>query len=645
IQSDTGRAFGISSEDGTLTVTGAAKYSVIATQESARGIRIAGGKAEFQDLVDVTARGLETSYGLHVTNGAEVSFAKSATFTTQAAGEGDKNSYGVSVTGFADNPDRDQTKVTFNGGLTVNTTGQGNALLQAAVLASTNGIVTVNGGALVTTEIDYLALKAMSGGTITISGEDDPTTQIVGNVWSTGAGSSISLDLVGAESSLTGAVSQEENGAVAMNLNDGAKWNVSAKANSVGTLGLDSGTLVIDQAGTSIGIDNLTLAGANTFVVQEAPSSNGKYLIAQNVTGEGTVLVDGSGAYNDGRTTVEAAVEALDAAFVDKDDNSIVDSVHLAEGNIFGEVFATKDSEGHYSITEKTNSKLDALNSIHVLSALAWRHEMNSLNKRMGELRDAPAGIGSWVRIYGSEMEYGDQNVTSKNTTIQLGSDVSVGDWKLGVAAHYTDGESTYDYGSADTKNYGVALYASWLAQCGGYVDLIAKYTRLDNDFALKDMGGSYDNNAFSFSAETGYKLDVIEGMLFVEPQIEVSYGHVSGDTFTTSNGVRIEQDGYYSLLGRIGVRTGFTFPNKKGTIYAKVSGVHDFGGEMESVARFDRNSNKIKDDIGGTYVEYGVGANFNWTENTYTYIDLERTSGGEVKENYRWNIGLRHTF
>ena len=50
-------------------------------------------------------------------------------------------------------------------------------------------------------------------------------------------------------------------------------------------------------------------------------------------------------------------------------------------------------------------------------------------------------------------------------------------------------------------------------------------------------------------------------------------------------------------------------------------------------------------EELKGTWLEMGVGANFNWTENTYTYIDLERTNGGDVKENYRWNIGVRHTF
>ena len=65
----------------------------------------------------------------------------------------------------------------------------------------------------------------------------------------------------------------------------------------------------------------------------------------------------------------------------------------------------------------------------------------------------------------------------------------------------------------------------------------------------------------------------------------------------------------------------------------------------MSSTAYKNRAHIEIKDDIGGAYVEYGVGANFNLTEKTYTYLDLQRTSGGEVDEEYRWNVGIRHVF
>lgn len=242
-------------------------------------------------------------------------------------------------------------------------------------------------------------------------------------------------------------------------------------------------------------------------------------------------------------------------------------------------------------------------------------------------------------------MEYGAQNVTMKSNSIQIGADRTVGDWKIGAAFTYTDGESDYDRGSADLESYGFALYGTWFVPCGAYVDLMAKYNRFNNDFALNGMNGSYDSNAFGASVETGYRFEFLQGGLFVEPQAGLNYGHIGGETFTTENDVTIDQDGYDSLIGRLGVRVGFKFPKDKGLIYARVSGLYDFDGEMNGTATKGVARNSIDEDLGGAWLEMGVGANFNWSEDTYTYVDLERTNGGEVKENYRWNVGIRHVF
>lgn len=352
---------------------------------------------------------------------------------------------------------------------------------------------------------------------------------------------------------------------------------------------------------------------------------------------EGHMTIAATGTANDQYSNVAEAIKALQSKVsVSNTDPNVTDQVEIAEGTI---------NNGYMHGQETKNSKLDAFSSVNVLSALTLRHEMNTLSKRMGELRDTPKGVGVWARYYGSEMEFGTQHLKSKNNSIQMGSDYSVGDWKMGIALNYTDGESRYANGNADNKNYGLALYGTWFVPCGAYIDLMAKYTRLSNDFALNGMNGSYDNNAFNLSAETGYRFEFMQGGVFVEPQIGLNYGRIMGDEFITANQVRIEQDDYDSLIGRIGVRTGFKFPKDKGLIYARFAGLYDFQGEMTGKASTGNSANTFESDLGGSWFELGVGANFNWTKNTYSYIDFERTNGGDIKENYRWNIGIRHTW
>ncbi|MFR1630498.1 MAG: autotransporter domain-containing protein, partial [Sutterella wadsworthensis] len=48
------------------------------------------------------------------------------------------------------------------------------------------------------------------------------------------------------------------------------------------------------------------------------------------------------------------------------------------------------------------------------------------------------------------------------------------------------------------------------------------------------------------------------------------------GDDFVTEIGVSVSQDDFESLIGRLGVRAGFNFPNDRGTVYARASVLHD---------------------------------------------------------------------
>ena len=364
-------------------------------------------------------------------------------------------------------------------------------------------------------------------------------------------------------------------------------------------------------------------------------------------TKTGTMSVNTTGTVNDQYSSVQETFDWLRSAVtVENGGNQVGDGYVIMQGDVNDGMVLRINEKGELEIVSiQENTVIDAYGAVSALGILQWRHEMNDLSKRMGELRDSPEGVGAWARIYGSEQEYGAQDVNNKNTSVQVGADFDVGSgWKVGAAFTYTDGSSDYHGGDADNKAYSLAAYGTWMADNGQFVDLVAKYSRLSTDFDLNDMEGDYDNNAFSLSAEYGWHLRFNDS-IFVEPQVEVTYGQVKGETVKTSNGVRLEQDDFDSLIGRVGVRAGFHFPKDKGTIYARVSGLHDFQGDYDVTATKGKAINDFSDDLGDTWVEFGVGANFNWTDSTYTYVDLERTNGGEVKENWRWNIGLRHVF
>lgn len=319
------------------------------------------------------------------------------------------------------------------------------------------------------------------------------------------------------------------------------------------------------------------------------------------------------------------------------------DFVKGDEGDILGAFTGTIDGNKVVLGSITPNSKISALGSVNTLNVFQWRHDMNDLTKRMGELRLSPEGVGSWARVYGSQQTY--KGIESKNQSIQVGADYDVGaNWKVGAALTYTNGDTSYDDGEADHDAFGLVAYGTWMNESGLFVDVIAKYSRMSTDFSVKNMSGSYDNNAFSASVEAGWNIRFSD-VAFVEPQVELTYGQVVGDEFKTGNGVTIAQDDFDSLIGRVGLRGGFLFPDNRGSLYARASVAHDFEGEMSSAATKGASRAKISDDLSGTWYEFGIGANFNLTDRAYVWADLEKSNGGEVKEDYRWTVGARYVW
>lgn len=551
------------------------------------------------------------------------------------------------------------------------------------IRAFSNGQISITGGVTINAPT---AFDVRGNSTVKINTSQEGTVQINGDIAFETPGpagnsgdiinANVDIYLTGSDSYWNGNAYQhyardieddEENTntkvtGLHVTLADSAQWTPTIITDST-----EGDTILKGQALNDLtlngGVINLTQGSDQKVLIEETRGTGGTVNLSTTTAPDGTLTaaildfgaIDGTPALAVNYTGITADdvksgnLADIKGGITSTEGSSFTQTKFVEQGAVKGAITETYNEKGEFvSRTVAENTRLDAYGSVAALSIMQWRHEMNDLTKRMGDLRTSPQGVGSWARIYGSEQEYGSQNLTAKNTSVQIGADTDIGNgWKVGAAFTYTDGSADYDLGDADNKAYGLGVYGTWMADNGQFVDLIAKYSRLDTDFKLEGMNGSSDNNAFSVSAEYGWHLRLGE-FGFFEPQAEVTYGYIQGDKFHTSNGVEIDQDDFESLIGRIGFRTGFHFPKDKGLIYARVSGLHDFKGDFDSAATLmsDRSIyDNIGEDLGDTWVEFGIGANFNWTPNTYTYVDLERTNGGDVKENWRWNIGLRHVF
>ena len=290
-----------------------------------------------------------------------------------------------------------------------------------------------------------------------------------------------------------------------------------------------------------------------------------------------------------------------------------------------------------------------------------WRIEGNNVMKRMGELRSGTeAGKGGvWARYYRGELSADsnyDSSFSQDYTGFQGGID-KVQDYKggklyTGIAVNRIDSNAGYTAGSGDLSSTGVGLYGSWLGSKGHYLDVIARGSKLTNDFKLVDLSGNaakadYDTWAYGISAEYGYRQDLNAGW-FVEPQAELSLGHIGSADYTMSNGGRIENDGVDSAVTRVGILGGkeFTIGGRPSNAYVKASVLHDFGGNGGATGYYGSDSLALQTgDLTGTWYEIGLGANLGIAKNSNLYFDALKTFGGDLRTDWQFNAGLRFTF
>ena len=556
----------------------------------------------------------------------------------------------------------------------------------SGISAMSAGDVSIEGNTIINADN---AIVARGDASVVINKETQSTTQINGDISfsydeatsGTGVDATVDITLSGensyleGQSKITGNPPQEKSDVknFSMTMTQGGTWKVTGDsfvnhlnlqdAGSVsllketGTfsadnLSMDGGVIQTSSAEQKVEVQTLKLSqnggtlNASSVANQDGSISTATLAVGSVEEGQGGALnVNYSGINSDQIT--EENVSDLQAVQLAETADGIAMTEVVEEGDINGKWTRTTTADGQTNTTQAANTKLADYSSVNAMSLVQWRNEINHLTKRLGDLRASESAIGAWARVYGGESEWGSgDEISMDHTTIQVGSDYRINpNLIVGGAFSYTDSDADLVNGSADGKSYSLAAYATYLTNTGSYLDVIGRYGYLKNDIHAGNMKLDTDSNAFSLSMEGGHTFRFLQERAYIEPQVELTYGFISGDNAKASNQVKIEQDDYQSLITRLGVRAGMNFPEKAGTVYATVSYSYDFLGEAEGKAIKNNVTSDLSEDLGGGWVTYGVGTQFQLGKQAYVYGELERTSGGDVENPYLFNVGLRWNF
>lgn len=327
----------------------------------------------------------------------------------------------------------------------------------------------------------------------------------------------------------------------------------------------------------------------------------------------------------------------------------------IQNGQYVHDVMDVKDADAKQWYLTKLEKKVNK-DTIPLMKAAdnsyaLYRLDIDSLRKRMGDLRfrNMKDDSGIWARDFHGAYE--GQGTDSRYNGFQLGYDYAANEKSLyGFFAERTISNPKYSYGSSKDHGLSGGLYGTWFGDSGVYTDVVAKWGR--NDTELHTRGGwpdsaNYRTRSESLSVEWGKTFTRDDG-LFLEPEAQMVFGRLGSKDYTTSRGRTVHMGSYDSAIGRLGLLLGkrVTEGDHPYDYYLKFSLLHEFGGERNfHLAAPDGETMDYSEDYRDTWQEAGFGGTWHINGNTSIYADAERSFGGDWHKKWQWNLGINWQF
>lgn len=295
------------------------------------------------------------------------------------------------------------------------------------------------------------------------------------------------------------------------------------------------------------------------------------------------------------------------------------------------------------------SSLITSTTDLALMNGLVWRSQLTNLSDRMGTLRTMPQAAGAWARYNNGRLD--GRGLEYDYSTIEVGFDAPVSsNFLVGVSFDYTIGDTDLNAGSADNDVYTVGLYGTYYGDNGGFVDLMAKIGRIDNEYTVSNTAGlekgDYMMTGAIVGIEAGHRFDLAHNM-FVEPQVQLSYSWLRATDYAT-NIRSVDFETIESLVARVGVMGGMKFAENRGAAYLKASYNHDFLGNVNAAmyaVNGSGNSAMISDELDDNWVEVSLGVSYSVTDTLNTFLDIGTGFGGDIDQKWRINFGARYAF
>lgn len=422
---------------------------------------------------------------------------------------------------------------------------------------------------------------------------------------------------------------------------------------NVGSVTVKNSNLTIRSSDESqtlkIGLITTEGVSSTTFEFDSVGSKEKPLLDVDTVGEKAVVKFNYTGTVSDKLASGSVKAEALFDGISLGDNGETPKLITTSDGLWASGSVHEKKGDEITSTYSGPSSLITSTTDLALMNGLVWRSQLTNLSDRMGTLRTMPQAAGAWARYNNGRLD--GRGLEYDYSTIEVGFDAPVSsNFLVGVSFDYTIGDTDLNAGSADNDVYTVGLYGTYYGDNGGFVDLMAKIGRIDNEYTVSNTAGlekgDYMMTGAIVGIEAGHRFDLAHN-LFVEPQVQLSYSWLRATDYAT-NIRSVDFETIESLVARVGVMGGMKFAENRGAAYLKASYNHDFLGNVDAAmyaVNGSGNSAKISDELDDNWVEVSLGVSYSVTDTLNTFLDVGTGFGGDIDQKWRINFGARYAF
>lgn len=239
---------------------------------------------------------------------------------------------------------------------------------------------------------------------------------------------------------------------------------------------------------------------------------------------------------------------------------------------------------------------------------------------------------------------------------VQIGYDKLLGknfyNGKIYTGFYFTkiDGDSHTTTGNGEQNSYGIGLYSSWVGNKGHYLDAAINAAKLKNDYyftgntgdgTIGQVKGNSNTWGYGLGLQYGKRNEFNQDGWFWEPSASFFLGHVDENSYTLGNGLAINEKGYDTAIGKLGLKAGKDFGDKA-HVYTGISYGKEFAGGQDVHQSYGSQTGKILTTGGNdTWWEWSVGAKAKISPTGIFTLDYIKTTGSDLGNEWSINGGF----